>query len=434
MTGNDRPLPPGSTIGILGGGQLARMLALAAAPLGLKTHVYAPEADSPAFDVAAARTIAAYEDKSALAAFAVATNVVTYEFENVPVATAEFLAKLVPVRPGAKALATAQDRLLEKRLASELGVQTADFATVDSRDELQAQLRQIVPPAILKTRRLGYDGKGQVKLRSADEAAAAWQAIGGRPAILESVVDFVGEVSVIAARGIDGRFVAFDLTANTHKDHILDRSLAPAGLPAATAEAAFEIAKRVGEAVDYVGVFAIELFVVERAGGKVLLFNEMAPRVHNSGHWSIEGAETSQFEQHIRAVAGWPLGSTARRAERVEMVNLIGEDAEGMGGHRRRAGRAPASLWQGRGALGPQDGPCDRGWGRRHFRGARADAAIASPGGLRNRLVLPTPQNSLATTCGAASRRACECEPEPTELRRSQSMRIMTRAGTRSRQ
>ncbi|MGQ0671287.1 MAG: 5-(carboxyamino)imidazole ribonucleotide synthase [Hyphomicrobium sp.] len=324
------PLPPGSTIGILGSGQLGRMLALAAARLGLKCHIYA-DAEGPAFDVAARSTIADYGDEAALTAFADAIGVATYEFENIPVPTVEFLSRRVSVRPGVKALACAQDRINEKRLARELGAETARFSAVDSFSELQSALAEIGTPSILKTRRFGYDGKGQAKILAVDGAAAAWAAMRDQPAILEGFVAFTSEVSVVAARAADGRFEAFDVTENEHRNHILHRSVAPAAIDAATAAEAVGIARRMAEALDYVGVFAIEFFALasgsRAAGGRQTLYvNEMAPRVHNSGHWTLDGAATSQFEQHIRAVAGWPLGSTARTAPAVEMINLIGDD------------------------------------------------------------------------------------------------------------
>lgn len=319
-------LPPGSWIGILGSGQLGRMLAMAAARLGFKCHVYA-DASGPAFDVAAAHTVAAYDDAKALARFADAVSVATYEFENIPVATVEQLARRIPVRPGAKALEAAQDRITEKQLARALGAGTADFVPVGSLGELQAALDGgFALPAVLKTRRFGYDGKGQAKLRARTDAASAWAAMAGQPAILESFVRFDREVSLVAARGIDGTFAAFALTENEHRDHILHRSLAPAHLSdGATAEAE-AIARRIAERLDYIGVFAIEFFALDIGGRTTLFVNEMAPRVHNSGHWTLDAAETSQFEQHIRAVAGWPLGSPAMTAPGAEMINLIGDD------------------------------------------------------------------------------------------------------------
>lgn len=320
-------LPPGSTIGILGGGQLGRMLALAASRLGLKSHIYAPEADSPAFDVAAARTIAAYDDEAALTAFAKAIDVATYEFENIPAKTVEFLNTIVPVRPGAKALACAQDRINEKTLARELGAMTADFATIGSLADLQAVLdRGFAIPSVLKTRRMGYDGKGQAKILKRADAADAWAAMHDQASILESFVPFQFEVSVVAARSVDGAFRAFEVTENEHRNHILYRSLAPARISEQAREEAIAIARRIAERLDYVGVFAIEFFALTSGGTTTLFVNEMAPRVHNSGHWTQDGCETSQFEQHIRAVAGWPLGSTQMTAPGAEMINLIGDD------------------------------------------------------------------------------------------------------------
>lgn len=330
MTRATFPLAPGATIGILGGGQLGRMLALAAAPLGLRAHVLAPEADSPAFDVAAARTLAAYDDEAALAAFAAAVDVVTYEFENVPVETVRFLEARVPVRPGSKALAVAQDRILEKRAARAVGAHTADFAPVDSLAELTGALAALgLAAGVLKTTRFGYDGKGQAKIHGPADIAPAFAAMKGQPAILESLVRFEREVSVIAARAANGDFVAWEVTENEHRDHILHRSVVPARLAPATAADALACARRLADSLDYVGVFAVEYFVERDASGtERVLVNEMAPRVHNSGHWTLGGAATSQFEQHIRAVAGWPLGPVGRLAPSVEMINLIGADID----------------------------------------------------------------------------------------------------------
>ncbi len=319
-------LSPGDTIGILGGGQLARMLALAAARLGLTCHIYAPEADSPAFDVSAAFTVAEYHDEAALARFAASVDAVTYEFENVPVETVRFLEALKPVRPGSKALAVAQDRLAEKRLARSLGAETAEFADILSLGDLARSIAAIGVPAVLKTNRFGYDGKGQAKITAAGEIGAAHAAMQGQPAILESFVRFDREVSVIAARGGDGDFAAFDVTENEHRHHILHRSVVPARISETAAAEAVAIARRIGEALEYVGVFAVEFFLVDGVDGGRVIVNEIAPRVHNSGHWTMDGAFTCQFEQHIRAVAGWPLGDPARLG-RVEMLNLVGEEA-----------------------------------------------------------------------------------------------------------
>ena len=316
-------LPLGGRIGILGGGQLGRMLALAAAPLGYTCHIFGPEAAPPAGQVADRVTVADYLDQAALAAFAEDVDVVTLEFENVPVACLEFLAERRPVRPGAKALATAQDRLVEKTFAATTGASTAAYRAVDSLTDLENALSEIGPRAILKTRRLGYDGKGQIALNGATDLEEAWAALKGAPAILEGFVPFDLEVSVITARGLDGETVAYPPIANIHRHHILDTSTVPAGLNTAQIETATAIATDLAAALDYVGVLAVELFVV----GDGFLVNEFAPRVHNSGHWSIEGAVTSQFEQHIRAICGLPLGP-GDVLGRVEMTNLIGDDVD----------------------------------------------------------------------------------------------------------
>ncbi len=321
-------LKPGDWIGILGGGQLGRMIAMAAARLGFPCHIYAPETGSPAFEVAARHTVGRYDDETALKQFAASVDCVTYEFENVPARAVEILSSRVPVRPGAKALSICQDRLLEKRTARELGAMTAEFAPVETREDLDERIAQIGLPAVLKTRRFGYDGKGQFALRAASDADAAWEAVAGQPSILEGFVPFACEISVVAARAMDGSVKAFPATENEHRDQILRRSVAPAGIHPATARAAIDAAARLAAALDYVGVFAVEFFVVRDGAGERVLVNEIAPRVHNSGHWTLDGAETSQFEQHVRAVAGLPLGSTAQRAPVVEMVNLIGADVE----------------------------------------------------------------------------------------------------------
>jgi 5-(carboxyamino)imidazole ribonucleotide synthase len=320
-------LPPGSTIGILGGGQLGRMLALAAARLGLKSHIYAPERASPAFDVAAAHTVAAYDNEARLADFAAAVDVATYEFENVPAAAVEFLSQRIPVRPGAKALACAQDRLNEKTLARELGVMTAEFAPIDSLDALSKMLDDgFALPAVLKTRRFGYDGKGQAKIITPNDVPAAWSAVRNQPSIIEGFVDFRAEVSVVAARTSSGDFEAFDVTENEHRNHILHRSVAPARLAPEVAAEAVSIAQKIANRLEYVGVLAVEFFVVPTSDSELLFVNEIAPRVHNSGHWTMDGALTSQFEQHIRAIAGWPLGATTLKTAGTEMINLIGDD------------------------------------------------------------------------------------------------------------
>ncbi|WP_428482488.1 5-(carboxyamino)imidazole ribonucleotide synthase [Pyruvatibacter mobilis] len=317
------PLPPGSTIGILGGGQLGRMLAMAGARLGLKSHIYCPDADSPAFQVADGHTIAAYEDEAALEAFAASVDAVTYEFENVPATTAEILARHKPLRPGARALAVSQDRLTEKTFMRDLGIATAPFADVASLEDLKAALSDIGTPSILKTRRFGYDGKGQTRIDTADDAAAAWQAVGEAPSILEGFVDFEAEISVIVARDTDGHVAAYDPARNAHRNHILDTSTVPSGYDSTVEAEARALAEKIATELDYVGVMGVELFVTSTARKHVV--NEIAPRVHNSGHWTTEACAVSQFEQHMRAVAGWPLASPARHSNAV-MTNLIGDD------------------------------------------------------------------------------------------------------------
>jgi 5-(carboxyamino)imidazole ribonucleotide synthase len=321
-------LPPGSTIGILGGGQLARMLALAGARLGLKSHVFSPVPDDPAFDVCAAHTKADFLDEDALAAFAESVDVVTYEFENVPARTAEVLEAHRPVRPNPKVLALTQDRLVEKDFVRGLGIATADFADVTDVESLARAVARLGRPSILKTRRFGYDGKGQTQIREGVDLAQAFASLGGAPCILEGFVPFTKEVSVVAARGLDGEFRAWDVCENVHEHHILATTTAPAAISDATARAAIDMARSIAEAADYVGVIAVELFVVSDAQGERLVVNEIAPRVHNSGHWTLDGAVTSQFEQHMRAVAGMPLGSTRRHGRQVIMRNLIGADAD----------------------------------------------------------------------------------------------------------
>ncbi len=317
-------LEPEATIGILGGGQLGRMLALAAARLGFKCHVFSPSPDSPAFDVVHRVSCADYSDTEALDRFAGAVDLVTYEFENVPAECATFLAARIPVLPDPQVLATTQDRLAEKNFVSSLGIRTAPFAAVDSPAALAAALEKIGRPAVLKTRRFGYDGKGQAAIKNGTDPEAVWREVGGQPCILEAFVPFAREVSVVAARAHDGTVACFDVTENEHRDHILKVSRVPAALPEAGAREALRIAEAIAHKFAYVGVLAVEMFVL-RDGG--ILVNEIAPRVHNSGHWTIDGASVSQFEQHIRAVAGWPLGKPIRHG-RVEMTNLIGSEVE----------------------------------------------------------------------------------------------------------
>ncbi len=308
-----------TTVGILGGGQLARMMAIAGAPLGLRFKIVDTVPDACASQVAPL-TRADYNDFDAISTFADGIDVVTFDFENVPADTAMFIASRVPVFPNPQALAVAQDRLEEKQLFTRLGMTTPAFATVDSREDLDAAVAKVGYPAILKTRRLGYDGKGQIRLRSADDLNAAWAKLGDAPLILESLVAFEREISVIGIRSRTGEFKTYALTQNFHQNSILSASLSPAPNTAPFAATAVGYAKKLAEELDYVGVFALELFVHQ---GK-LLANEMAPRVHNSGHWTIEGAATSQFENHLRAVLGFPLGSTLETETSV-LLNWIGE-------------------------------------------------------------------------------------------------------------
>jgi 5-(carboxyamino)imidazole ribonucleotide synthase len=321
-------LTPGATLGILGGGQLGRMIALAAADFGLKTVVYEPEISGPAAQVTNQHMAGAYGDEARLQAFATRVDVITYEFENVPAEAVAYLAELKPVRPGGRLLTVAQDRWLEKSFFADRGIATAPFARVDTLSDLEMAVDKIGPRSILKTRRFGYDGKGQARIEKGAELASAWHAIGEAPAILEGFVPFRREVSVVAARGADGSFTAYDLCENEHRNHILARTTVPARVNPRTVEEAVEIARRTAEALEVIGVFAVEMFVCEAQGRETLLVNEIAPRVHNTGHWTIEGAETSQFAQHVRAICGWPLGSTRRLAARVEMENLIGSGAQ----------------------------------------------------------------------------------------------------------
>jgi 5-(carboxyamino)imidazole ribonucleotide synthase len=322
LPGLSAPLEPGATIGILGGGQLGRMLALAAARLGFKCAIFSDRDDTPAFDVACTHTRAAYDDEVALRSFAGACDLVTFEFENIPAAAATRVAEHVPFAPGVRALALTQDRLEEKKLVSSLGLKTPKFFPVAAPAAARMAFAGIDGPAVMKTRRFGYDGKGQVKIASAAEAERAYEKLNA-PSILEAFVDFAFEASVIAARGADGGFAVYDPPRNMHEHHILRRSTVPSPLTPDQVEDAKDIARRIGEALDYVGVFAVELFV---ARDGELLINEIAPRVHNSGHWTLEACATSQFEQHIRAIAGWPLGPVERHSN-VEMENVLGFEA-----------------------------------------------------------------------------------------------------------
>lgn len=333
MNAVDRIIPPGGAIGVLGGGQLGRMLAMAAAQLGLRAVVYCPDEKAPAFEVAHHVINGAYDDRAALAQFAGAADVITYEFENVPADTIAILTELnAIVRPGAMALEKAQDRLIEKTFVQTIGAQTAPFHAVDSLEDLQAGLEKIGRPAILKTRRLGYDGKGQTVIHDHDKdlpekwseaIAFAWEEVGAAPSILEGFVPFEREISIIAARSVSGDVVAFEPTENEHRNGILKRSSVPSNISQRTVDNAVDTSTKLLKALDYVGVIGVEFFVLTDGD---LLINEFAPRVHNSGHWTSDGCSVGQFEQHIRAVAGWPLATPLRHSNAV-MENLIGEEA-----------------------------------------------------------------------------------------------------------
>jgi 5-(carboxyamino)imidazole ribonucleotide synthase len=317
-------LAPGAVIGILGGGQLGRMTALAAAALGYRCHVFAEEADAPAAQVCAERTIAAFSDEAALDRFAAAVDVATFEFENIPAEAVRRVAATAPVMPRPEILEISQDRLREKGFLRSIGTATTEFRSVDGVAALAEALTVLGTPAVLKTVRMGYDGKGQVTISDSAEAAEAWRRMGGRLGILEAFVDFTCEVSVIVARGADGTLAAYPPVENRHVNHILDMTTAPARLSKKISADAGRIARHAAEKLDLVGVLAVEMFVTK--SGAVLV-NELAPRPHNSGHWTIDACVTSQFEQLVRAICGLPLGSTARHSDAV-MQNLIGDQVE----------------------------------------------------------------------------------------------------------
>lgn len=317
------PVPTGATLGILGGGQLGRMLSVAAARLGFKTCIFDPGGDCPASHVANYHFKAAYSDQDALHRFAEAVDLITYEFENIPPEALDVLEPLKPVRPGRKALRVSQDRLTEKAFLSGLGLATAPFAAVDDKVDLAEAVGEIGLPAILKTRRFGYDGKGQVRIEKAGAAEKALAAMKGAPAILEGVIEFSHEVSVIAARNAAGDVACFDPGENVHEGGILRTTTVPARLSVAQRTDAVLLAGQILNKLRYVGVMGVELFVTPKG----LVVNEIAPRVHNSGHWTQAGCAIDQFEQHVRAVAGWPLGDGSRHSD-VVMENLIGDDMD----------------------------------------------------------------------------------------------------------
>ncbi len=316
------PVPPGAAIGVLGGGQLGRMLAFAARRTGYAVHVYAPEGGGPAGQVADREFVAPYEDLDAARGFAESVRAVTLEFENVPATTVEQIEGIVPVRPGRIVLHTTQNRLREKEFLRRAGFPLAPFRAVRSLDDLRSALAEIGVPAVLKTAGFGYDGKGQTKISALEEARGAWAAFERDGAVLEAWVSFERELSVVAARGLDGSFADYGVVENTHRDHILDLTVAPAPVPERTAREAIELTRGVFEELGIVGTACVELFLT---GDEGLLVNEVAPRPHNSGHWTIEGAATSQFEQQLRAVCGLPLGSTRQLTPAAAMANLLGD-------------------------------------------------------------------------------------------------------------
>ena len=316
-------LKPGATIDILGGGQLGRMLSVAASRLGFVTHIYEPGANPPASQVADRVTTAGYDDADALTAFAASVDVITYEFENIPTAALDILESHRPIRPGREALRVSQDRLTEKNFLQGLGLTTAPFADITDQASLDAALADIGTPAILKTRRFGYDGKGQARIKSLEDAPQALVDMAGAPALLEGFITFSHEVSVIAARGVNGEVSCYDPGENVHTDGILDTTTVPAKLSAGQRMDAVLLAANILNKLDYVGVMGVELFVTPQG----LVVNEIAPRVHNSGHWTQNGCTVDQFEQHIRAVVGWPLGDGQRHSD-VVMENLIGDDMD----------------------------------------------------------------------------------------------------------
>jgi 5-(carboxyamino)imidazole ribonucleotide synthase len=322
---NSQIIPPGSTIGMLGGGQLGRMTILAAAALGYKAHVFTDDPQAPAAQVAAKVTVAKFDDKAALESFGKSVEVVTFEFENIPAQAVDILSPIVPTHPSAKALRIAQDRVAEKKFVNGLDLFTTKWVSVESLGQLQRALEAMDAPAILKSNRSGYDGKGQVKIPQGGDATEAWNRMGAPAGILEAIVDFELELSVVLARGRDGRMVAYPAVENRHAEHVLAETVAPARIPADVAAEAERVAKKIADALDIVGVLAVEMFMLP--GGK-LLVNEIAPRPHNSGHWTIDACMYSQFEQFVRAVCGLPLGTAERHSDAI-MTNLLGPAADG---------------------------------------------------------------------------------------------------------
>lgn len=319
------PLEPGSTVGILGGGQLGRLLAMAAADLGYRSAIFCPDSLSPAFHVCDRHWQAPYDSRAALAEFADAVDIVTFEFENVPALSLDFLEARVPIRPSQRALATTQDRLVEKNFIAGLGIPVAPYRDVSDPEALKAAGIDLGFPIIAKTRRLGYDGKGQMRLEQASDAERAWAGLASGLVIAEQVISFDREISVVLARGMDGTIIPWSVSENVHQDGILSTSHVPALVSDLVNDRALSYARTLAEALDFVGVMAVEMFVIDETGDVIV--NEIAPRVHNSGHWTLDGSLISQFEQHIRAICGLPLADT-RTLGRVRMENLIGDDIE----------------------------------------------------------------------------------------------------------
>lgn len=353
------PLPQGATIGVLGGGQLGRMLSVAASRLGLATHIFDPRANPPAGQVADRVTTATYGDTKALQAFAQSVDVITYEFENIPTSTLDILEKICPIRPSREALAVSQDRLIEKQFLTELGLKVAPYANVSNAEDATSAIISIGTPCILKTRRMGYDGKGQIRLIEVSDMTRAWQVMNGTASILEGFIDFSHEVSVIAARASDGQVACYDPGENVHKDGILRSTQVPTNLNTSQRMDAILIAAKILNALDYVGVMGVELFVT----GDGFIVNEIAPRVHNSGHWTQNGCDICQFEQHIRAIACWPLGDGTRHSD-IRMENLIGSDMDRV--TEIRKGNAALHLY------GKSDIKPDRKMGHVNFRNSRS--------------------------------------------------------------
>lgn len=349
------PLPQGAIIGILGGGQLGRMLSVAAARLGFRTHIFEPGTNPPAGHVADIVTTAPYEDDAALRAFGNAVDVITYEFENVPTSALDLLGTLAPIHPGREALRISQDRITEKDFLSGLGLHVAPYAAVDDAQSMAEAIEKVGTPAILKTRRFGYDGKGQARLKSPSDADQALADMAGAPAVLEGFINFSAEISIIAARSPSGEVACYDPGENVHEGGILRKTTVPASVKSALRMDGVILAGRILNELDYVGVMGVELFVTPKG----LIVNEIAPRVHNSGHWTQNGCTVDQFEQHIRAIAGWPLGNGQRHSD-VVMENLIGDDMN----------RVPALAAQAETALhlyGKADVKADRKMGHVNF-------------------------------------------------------------------